>query len=291
MNAPSPVADHQLTELHLQVVPPAQTVIVVVLILALALLLAASVLALTDRSRRRSVDIVHQMRSERDERSRVAEAARDEAAAARRAAEAERDEAVARADKAEESAASSASDLQAATAGSAVVAGPTAQAGGLDALWALAVLRTDWSRRRDVGLSTAPDAGEVADPLTRVLTTEVEQLRDDAGIPGSVRVALTPAATPGEAVVVAAATSALLASLARWCDAYDLFVHRWEGRIVAVMVCEGFSGPDTVADETSELLAAVGPAWGDLDVDRDPQGRLRARLSLPVDPQAATSPG
>jgi hypothetical protein len=120
-----------------------------------------------------------------------------------------------------------------------------------------------------------------------VLTTEVEQLRDDAGIPGSVRVALTPPADPAEAALLTAAASTLLASLARWCDAYDLFVHRWEGRIAAVVVCEGFSGPDSVADETSELLAALAPASADLDVDRDPQGRLRARLSVPAAPTSS----
>jgi hypothetical protein len=246
-------------------------VIVAVFVLAVLLLVAAGLLLLTDRARRRAVDIIRRMRTERDERAREAEAARDAAIAERDTAVHERDEARARADKAEAEAA----------------ARPAAEPATdgveqLDALWALALLRTDWARRRAGGLSTAPEAGEEPDPLTRLLSTEVDQLRDDAGIPGSLRVALEPPAAPEEAVVVAASTTSLLAALARWCDAYDLFLHRWEGRIAAVMVCEGFDGPDTVADETGELLAAVAPAGGDLDVDRDPQGRLRARLSVPA---------
>lgn len=244
--------------------------IVLVLVLAIALLLAAGVLLLTDRARRRAVDIVRRMRNERDDRFRQVEADRDAAQAERDSAVSERDDAVSRADKLE---------AEAATRAAPAAAGDGSP---LEGLWALTMLRTDWSRRRAGSLSTAPDAEEDQDPLTRVLTTEVEQLRDDAGIPGSLRVSLTPPAAPEEAVLVAASITTLLGALARWCDAYDLFVHRWEGRVAAVMVCDGFNGPDTVADETGELLAALSPASGDLDVDRDPEGRLRARLSLPA---------
>jgi hypothetical protein len=75
---------------------------------------------------------------------------------------------------------------------------------------------------------------------------------------------------------------ALLSALGRHCQGYDLYIHQWEGRLAAVVVCERFDGPDSVADDASAILAALKPAGGQLDLDRDPKGRLRARLSFAV---------
>ncbi len=82
--------------------------------------------------------------------------------------------------------------------------------------------------------------------------------------------------------MVLTAVKVLLSALTRHCQGYDLYVHRWKRRLSAVVVCEGFDGPDTVADDTTAVLVALSRAGGDVDIDRDPEGRLRARVSLPT---------
>ena len=48
------------------------------------------------------------------------------------------------------------------------------------------------------------------------------------------------------------------------------------------VVCTGWEGPAEAADDISRLLAAVAPAGGNLSLDTDADGRLRARLRLPL---------
>ena len=48
------------------------------------------------------------------------------------------------------------------------------------------------------------------------------------------------------------------------------------------VVCTGWEGPAAAADDVSRLLAAVAPAGGDLQLDADADGRLRATLQLPL---------
>ena len=152
----------------------------------------------------------------------------------------------------------------------------------LEALWALTALDQTRSRRFAEAVSTAVPSASAPGGITAGLEEEVARLRDDTGTPGTLRVALDTEPAPGDAELLLRSVQALLAVLSRHCQGYDLYVHRWEQRLLAVLVCEAFDGPDSVADETSEVLAALAAVDGRIDLDRDPQGRLRARLSLPA---------
>ena len=152
----------------------------------------------------------------------------------------------------------------------------------LEALWALTALEQTRARRFAEAVSTAAPSASAPGAIAAGLEEEVARLRDDTGTPGTLRVALDTEPAPGDAELLLRSVQALLAVLSRHCQGYDLYVHRWEQRLLAVLVCEAFDGPDSVADETSEVLAALGPVDGRIELDRDPQGRLRARLSIPV---------
>ncbi|MCU4184559.1 hypothetical protein K6U06_09320 [Acidiferrimicrobium sp. IK] len=158
---------------------------------------------------------------------------------------------------------------------------PSDPARVLESLWALTALEQARARRFAEALSTAPPRNP-PDGLTAGLEDEVGRLREEAGTPGTLRVVLDAEPAPGDAELLLRSVQALLAVLSRHCQAYDLYVHQWEDRLLGVLVCEGFDGPDSVADETSDVLAALAPVDGRIELDRDPQGRLRARLSIPA---------
>jgi len=153
--------------------------------------------------------------------------------------------------------------------------------GRLEALWLLTRLATAWEQRHAAGLSTA--AARFGDgALGDILAGEVSRIREEAGTPGSVQVSIDPPPDAAEAIVMVHSIQLLLSALARHCQGYDLSVRRSERGITAIVVCEGFDGPDTVADDTTAVLVAVAPAGGDVALDRDPDGRLRAQLSFPA---------
>jgi hypothetical protein len=154
----------------------------------------------------------------------------------------------------------------------------------LGALWSLARIRQEWLSRQVAGmtLEDAPEEGTWAQvTLEEVLDEEVSRIREDTGTPGALRTSLHDEPPAGEALLLLAGVQALLEALTRHCQAYDLYVHHWEQRLTAIVVCEGFDGPDRVATDTEAVLSAIAPAGGELALDRDQQGRLRARLSLP----------
>ena len=161
-------------------------------------------------------------------------------------------------------------------------AGPSAST--LGALWSLARIRQEWLSRQVAGmtLEDAPSEGTWSQvTLEEVLDEEVSRIREDTGTPGALRTSLHDEPPAGEALLLLAGVQALLEALTRHCQAYDLYVHHWEQRLTAIVVCEGFDGPDRVASDTEAVLSAIAPAGGELALDRDQQGRLRARLSLP----------
>lgn len=150
----------------------------------------------------------------------------------------------------------------------------------LDVLWALARLKGGWTRRDAAVGSTAdipacPPAG-----LADALDDEVSRIREETGTPGTVRAVLDTEPSAADSVVVLRAVEALLVAFSRHCEAYDLYVHEWEDRLSAVLVCDGFDGPKSVFSDAQELLAAIKPAGGELDIDRDGRGRVRARMSF-----------
>lgn len=153
----------------------------------------------------------------------------------------------------------------------------------VEALWGLSVAERHRIRREDAAVSTAepgwrPDGLD----LQEALAEEVGRRREETGTPGTLDVDLPGDPGPGQSMVALRAVQGLLDALGRHCQAYDLYVHHFEDRLLAVVVLDGFDGPDTAADDTAAVLAALGPVDGRLEVDRDSEGRLRARLSLPV---------
>lgn len=160
----------------------------------------------------------------------------------------------------------------------------------LDALWSLARIREGWQRRQVAGLgggAAEPEGTWSGITFAEMLEDEVARLREEGGTPGSLRNGLEAEPPPGQAVLLLAGIQALLEALARHCQAYDLYVHLWEQRLTAIMVCEDFDGPDRVINDTGALLDAIAPAGGDLALDQDERGRLRARLTLPLPSQPA----
>lgn len=168
------------------------------------------------------------------------------------------------------------------TAEAALPAGDTRAATVLEALWALTTLERARAQRYAEAVSTAPARPGHADGLAASLEDEVSRLREEAGTPGSLRVALEAEPRPGDSELLLRSVHTLLGVLSRHCQAYDLYVHEWDERLLAVLVCEGFDGPDSVADDATEVLLALAPVDGRLELDRDAQGRLRARLSIPA---------
>jgi Tfp pilus assembly protein PilX len=155
----------------------------------------------------------------------------------------------------------------------------------LAALWALTRIRQEWTSRQSAILSLEeepPEGRWVAATLEQVLDEEVSRIREDTGTPGTLRTSLPHEPSAAQSVLLITSLQALLDALSRHCQGYDLYVHEWERRLTAIVVCDGFDGPDRVASDATSVLAAIAPAGGDLALDRDSKGRLRARLSLAV---------
>lgn len=245
---------------------------IVVVVLAVALVVAAGIIATLYRSRHQA--LVAARRAVADRAHQVSRADADRHAAVQAGADAQRRAVLATTRAEEADAALRRRDTPAQEL-------LTAQ-GRLAALWGLSCLSAEWEQRGAERQSTAPSPPAVPGDLAEVLTIEIGRIREEAGTPGTVRMAVEPPAVGAEAVLVLRSVQLLLSALARHCQGYDLYVHRWERRISAVLVCEGFDGPDTVADDTTAVLVALSPAGGDVDIDRDPEGRLRARLSVPT---------
>lgn len=163
---------------------------------------------------------------------------------------------------------------------------PSNQDGRIDALWALGDLET----RRSGYVSAPPGpSGETGQPeplesLKVGLAAEVTRIREEIGTPGELEMGEFHGLDRGDSLVVVRATQALLAALARHCDAYDLRVEQDTHEARAVVTCERWEGPDRSADDMSALLKALEPVGGELDLDRDGAGRLRAALTIPVTP-------
>jgi YD repeat-containing protein len=113
------------------------------------------------------------------------------------------------------------------------------------------------------------------------LGAELERIREETGTPGALAATELGELSPTTALVALRATQALLAILTRYCQAYDVAVDRRQSRIALIVSCEGWEGPDRAAEDIGNLLAVLAPAGGDLELERDEQGRLVALLTLP----------
>jgi hypothetical protein len=204
------------------------------------------------------------LRRERDEATAATQAAEvrsaaSEATAARAAAEVEHVQAAAAAERAAAEAADS-------------------QAGDrLTALWALAQIEQQRTWRLTTGSSLDPDPG-----LAAALAMEVERIREEVGTPGSLETRLEAPVAIHDASLALFAARELLAVLVPHTQAYDMAIEQEGPQLAIEVVCTGWEGPAEAADDVSRLLAAVAPAGGNLSVDTDPDGRLRATLVLPL---------
>jgi hypothetical protein len=147
----------------------------------------------------------------------------------------------------------------------------------LAALWALAQIEQQRTWRLSMASAVDGDPG-----LAGALAMEVDRIREDVGTPGSLETRLdAPVAVPDAALALLAARE-LLAALVPHTQAYDMAVG-CDGSLLAIeVVCTGWEGPAEAADDVSRLLAAIAPAGGNLSLDTDPDGRLRATLQLPL---------
>lgn len=157
-----------------------------------------------------------------------------------------------------------------------------ADAARLKALWSLALLDQDRTWRLTMAMPQGTDDKPLARNLADALEGEVSRMREETGTPGTLDMALDGEPQPGDALLVLRGVQGMLAVLGRHSQAFDLYVGTDEGCLVATIACDDFDGPDTVADETTALLRAVQPAGGELDIDKDVDGRLRARFILPA---------
>jgi type II secretory pathway pseudopilin PulG len=242
---------------------------VAVVVLALSLLRSRAAATSARHAAEEAQAQIEQLRAESAEGRRDLEAALERVAGLESDAS---DQAVAVADPLELAAGSPGESAEAAVA-----------APALAALWALTRIRQEWTSRQSaiLNLDEEPPEGEWAQAtLSAVLEEEVSRIREETGTPGTLRTSLPHEPLAAQSVLLMTSLQALLDALSRHCQGYDLYVHEWEQRLTAIVVCDGFDGPDRVASDAAAVLAAIAPAGGELALDRDTKGRLRARLSL-----------
>jgi hypothetical protein len=146
----------------------------------------------------------------------------------------------------------------------------------LGALWALAQIE----QQRTWRLSMA--AGIDGDPgLAGALAMEVDRIREEVGTPGSLATRLDSPVSVNDAALALLAARELLAALVPHTQAYDMTLAQNGSRLAIEVICTGWEGPAAAADDVSRLLAAIAPAGGDLSLDTDADGRLRATMQLP----------
>lgn len=146
----------------------------------------------------------------------------------------------------------------------------------LVALWALAQLE----QQRAWRLSLAAVIEGEPDGLRGALAMEVDRIREEVGTPGTLDLKVDPPVTVDDAALALLAARELLASLVPHTQAYDMVIGRDGSRLDIEVVCTGWEGPAEAADDISRLLAAIAPAGGDLQLDTDADGRLRAVVQL-----------
>jgi hypothetical protein len=147
----------------------------------------------------------------------------------------------------------------------------------LAALWSLAQIEQQRTWRLSMASGVEGDPG-----LAGALAMEVDRIREDVGTPGSLETHLDSAVGVQDAALALLAARELLATLVPHTQAYDMVVQQHSAELAIDVVCTGWEGPTEAADDISRLLAAVAPAGGNLSLDTDPDGRLRASLQLPL---------
>ena len=151
----------------------------------------------------------------------------------------------------------------------------------LAALWGLTLfeLARAWPLDSPDGVVERDSA--TGSNLAAALSNEVERIREETGTPGTLRSDLDPAPAAPVSEAVWRTSKALLGVLVRHTQAFDVVLSRQAPDLVATVVCEGWEGPESVADDISELYAVVAPSGIHLEVDQDAEGRVRATLRVP----------
>ena len=154
----------------------------------------------------------------------------------------------------------------------------------LDTLWSLAELEHGWQRRDEAAL--VPGAPPSSGPgLAGGLHLLLQQVRDEAGIPGELVVEVGTEPPPSDALLVFEALRVLLGAVARHCDHFSVEVSGGPSRVAAVLLGGGFDGGEATVEDArhvTRLLRAVG-VEGTVAAAG---GTLEARLTFPVAPPA-----
>jgi hypothetical protein len=198
-------------------------------------------------------------------------------AALRQALRQGRDAAAAAHQATEDRLARAATELEEMRAAAAAALAPDPPDVRLAALWALAQIEQQRAWRLSTGSDVDGDTG-----LGPALAMEVERIREDVGTPGSLETRLDEPVAVHDAAFALSAARGLLAVLVPHTQAYDMAIEQDGSQLAIEVVCTGWEGPAEAADDVSRLLAAVAPAGGNLSLDTDPDGRLRATLQLPL---------
>ncbi len=156
------------------------------------------------------------------------------------------------------------------------------QDGRLPSLWALTVLEQQRQWRLSAGAGAATPSTAPPEDFSRALEVEVERIREEVGTPGSLSSQVDPPISSGDAALVFHATRQLLGLLVPHTQAFDLKIDGDNGQVRLELTCSGWEGDAQLADGVAELLEAVTPAGGDLELDALSDDQLRATLKLPV---------
>lgn len=154
----------------------------------------------------------------------------------------------------------------------------------LETLWSLAEVGHERQRADQAALT--PAASPPGDPgLGGALQLLVDRVREEAGIPGDLRVELAAQPAAADALIVLQALQALLDAVVRRCDHFAIDLHERPGQLVALVLGGGFDGGEITVEEArrvARLLRGVGVGATVAAAG----GNLEAELAFPVPPPA-----
>ncbi len=150
----------------------------------------------------------------------------------------------------------------------------------VDAVWQLQRLELERNRRRNAFLTTAVGPEEGKAGLAQAFRDELIRVREEIGTPGDFHSDLDIEPDPAAALLALRSVQSTLDVLARRAQALDLHLGDGDGALAVTVVCEGSDDSQPADRDTAAIAGAITHAGGDLVVDRDSDGRLRARLRV-----------
>lgn len=152
----------------------------------------------------------------------------------------------------------------------------------LETLWELAEL--GHARQRSDQVALTPGACPPGGPgLSGALQLLVERVREEAGIPGELRVELSVQPHAADALIVLQTMQALLDAVARRCDHFAIDLRDRPGRLVAVVLGNGFDGGQGTVEDARSMARLLRGVGVDATVAAA-GGNIEAELAFPVPP-------